>query len=177
MKEIEVDEDRKIVFEEGEEIDKDSELQFDENEEIIVKGIGGWLLLLGFGIGVEPLISLIRLIDIPIRIFSKMSLGEIYYSNRIYAVAIVFDLSIQLCFLIFSSYNLYIFIEKKKEFPEFMILFFVCSLCFLVIDSIFMLLLGQEAKLGSRLISSLPKWIIWSLYLLKSKRVKNTFIN
>lgn len=177
MKEIEVDEDGKIVFEEEGEIDKDSELQFDENGEIIEKGIGGWLLLLGFGIVVAPLGFLIRSINIPIRGFLKMSLGEMYSSNKILAVAIIFELVIQICFFIFSSYNLYLFVKKKKRFPEAMILFFICNLCYLIIDSIFVLLLGRDAKLESKLVSSLTVWTIWSLYLLKSKRVKNTFIN
>jgi hypothetical protein len=177
MKGIEVDKDGKVVFEEDKEIDKDTELQFDEDGELIVKGIGGWLLLLGFGLGVAPLAFLFRSIDSSIRIFCKTSLVEIYSSNRILAVAIIFGLAMQLCLFVFSSYNLYLFVKKKKKFPEFMILFFICNLCFLIIDSVFMLLLGQEGKLGSRVINPMIVWTIWSLYLLKSKRVKNTFIN
>jgi hypothetical protein len=85
-------------------------------------------------------------------------------------------------FLILYLYLIFIFFKKDKRFPKFYIIFLLITLFFSIVEYILIPTLPLNFKmidynpwqeLGKSIIFSL----IWIFYILKSERVKATFIN
>ncbi|GLC29910.1 DUF2569 domain-containing protein [Clostridium omnivorum] len=152
-----------------------NQLKRNNVQNLEIEGIGGWLILLAFGIVGSPIVYLLTFISTFIKVFINTNFTIIYAANNTLAMAIIFELIGCLILFAFSSYNLFLFFKKKNKFPKYMIIYFISNLCFQIITLLLSSLLNIEDNNNiamSFLISG-----IWSLYLTKSARVKNTFKN
>lgn len=148
--------------------------------------IGGWLILLGIGIVTNPL----RLIFTTYSMFSDIFLSDFWsslsstdsiYYHKLWKPVIFFELSINIVAIIFSLIILIFFFKKSKFFPKTWIIFACTYILFLIID---LLLCRQipfvvEQGMGDfykPIIQNFVTFTIWGTYLIKSKRVKGTFI-
>lgn len=157
----------------------------EENEKL--KGLQGWLILVGIGIVLSPIrIAILMLTTYP-PIFANGSWavlttpGNEYY-NPLWAPIIIGEIAINCLQLLVSLYLAYLFFAKKAAFPYWYIGFSLFVTAFIVIDAfVVKLVLPNEPVFDpdttKELVRSLISCAIWIPYMLVSKRVKLTFTN
>ena len=152
-----------------------------------LKGLGGWLIVLGIALSAGILAHLWALGKAS-PVYSTESWRRITDSaNNAYdsllAPLLLFELFLQLTFLIFNGLVLVLFFQKRRTFPAFLMAY----LCFQFVgvcldfggshmrktDSV---ITNRSAPAGSELIvKSFFPIIVWGLYLSRSRRAKLTF--
>ena len=160
-----------------------------------LEGLGGWLILIGLNVVFTPLRQLIdfdKSYDVYIehlaQFFSSdkralMFSGE--YPDVLYSfLVILFEFSVGLIFLFLFIYLAYLFFSKKVTFPSFFIKIHIGFLVWLIIDTYVVSLLPVAAGGG---VIDKESWtqiagmtfftFVWVMYMLKSVRVKATFVN
>lgn len=146
-------------------------------------GIGGWLILVILGyirsfVSYASAISEIynHYIDGSIALIADRESG--YYNPQLLSV-INFEMITNISILLFLVVIAVCLFRKKKIFPKLAIALIIISGTVTVFDYIFAYLIGLEvtdfeiAEIVGMLIGSIP----WIFYFIKSKRVKNTFVN
>ncbi|WP_171005577.1 DUF2569 family protein [Bacillus sp. E(2018)] len=138
-----------------------------------LKGLGGWLLLVGAGL----------LLALPFKLnavqvgfdaiqgykFNSLLLKYVVYGELIFNIGLI-GLNIFL---------LYLFFTKKKAFVKTWIFLLQITLIFAVLTDILVLFV-DEVSTGTPFVNSasaLLAFFIWSTYAKKSWRVHNTFVN
>lgn len=150
-----------------------------------LEGIGGWLVLLGFGLLVTPVRVLVFLISTYPQIWSTgawevlTSPGSQYY-NQLLAPYLISEIAINCGLLVAYVYLLYLFFARKRLFPKLYIGLALFSLVFIVADAlaskiVFPDMPTFDAETSREVIRSLLVVLVWVPYMLVSKRVKATF--
>ncbi|WP_067587339.1 DUF2569 domain-containing protein [Endozoicomonas ascidiicola] len=152
-----------------------------------LSGLGGWLLLVGFGL----IFSSLRLLYFSITTFSDV------YADGVWTLLTTSSLESyipywgtliisELIFNVFSFtacvYLVYLFFRKSNFFPKAYIFVGVFTVAILIIDAFASILILPELNsfddVGIKEITrSLVGALVWIPYMLKSKRVKNTFVS
>lgn len=155
----------------------------DSVEEVECKGLGGWLILLGIGIVLNPLNSIYSTYTIFKACFSegRWSILTAPTSEAYHALlkpTIIFEFVTNIIIIILSLTVLILFFKKSKYFPKAWIITFISIILFLVIDIV---LCNQIPSipvddLYNQLVKTIIPLAIWGTYLKTSKRVKNTFV-
>jgi hypothetical protein len=159
-----------------------SDKQIEKN----LQGLGGWLIIVGIGIVVGPFKNIITIVPIYERIFE----GDVWNNlttpgtsayHPFWSTFISLEIILNAGLLIATVYLAYLFFTKRKQFPKFYIGLAVFTLVFIFIDA-----LGSKVVFPNepffdpdftkQLIQSLLVVVIWVPYMLRSKRVKATFI-
>ena len=160
-----------------------------------LEGLGGWLILIGLNVVFTPLRQLIdfdKSYDVYIehlaQFFSSdkralMFSGE--YPDVLYSfLVILFEFSVGLIFLFLFIYLAYLFFSKKVTFPSFFIKIHIGFLVWLIIDTYVVSLLPVAAGGGvidkeywTQIAGRTFFMFVWVMYMLKSVRVKATFVN
>ena len=152
-----------------------------------LKGLGGWLVLFGFGLLISP----IR--NIAIAILSWSDIYEIGAWSSVTDVSsvsyipffgslLIFELVFSTVVFTLSIYIIYLFFRERSSFPKAYILISIVSIAFIVIDAILVsVVLSADTVFDSQtsreLTTLLISSAIWIPYLLNSIRVRNTFVN
>ena len=151
-----------------------------------LKGLRGWLILVGIGVVVGPIRMLIQTVPLYLPIFSDGTFGLLtdpgsdYYIPFIGAY-IVAEMFFNAAILLASIYLIYLFFTKHYLFPKLYILVLAGSALFIFIDAWIgtyffpddpMMDADMAREFGRLLIGAL----IWIPYMLVSKRVKLTFV-
>ena len=150
------------------------------------KGLGGWLILVGFGVVVSP----IRMLAVGIPIYREIfengtwsvltSPGSEYY-DPLLASFIGFEIVCDLILVAVSIFMIYLFFSKHYWFPKFYIGFVAANFAYIILDAWIGTLFWPEdpmfdpetkRELTRYLISS----AIWVPYMLSSRRVRATFV-
>jgi hypothetical protein len=136
------------------------------------KGIRGWLLLVALQLAAYPLVAVYNL-KLPISIWLSptplsfySALAQIVFWSTLWS-------SIGTC--VFSIVLNVLFYKKSRAFPKYMIGFYTATILLGFFNAVFMHKLeldGAESSFARIVLAS----TIWIFYILKSKRVKNTFI-
>ena len=152
-----------------------------------LKGLNGWLLLVGFGVLLSP----IRILFTSMTTFSDVykdgvwnlltntdSVSYIPYWGSLIILEVTFNVII----FIASLYLVYLFFKERKAFPKIYIFLVLASLFFIVFDTFSAsLVISDQKSLDDETVKEFLRVFvgacIWIPYLLKSKRVRNTFIN
>ncbi|CAH2213498.1 DUF2569 domain-containing protein [Tepidibacter aestuarii] len=152
-------------------------------EEVEYKGLGGWLILLGIGIVLNPLNSILSTYTIFKACFSegKWSILTSPTSETYHILlkpTIIFEFATNIIMVILSLTVLVLFFKKSKHFPKVWITNFLVLILFLAIDIV---LCNQIPSipvdnLYTQLFKNIIPLAIWGTYLKKSKRVRNTFV-
>ena len=145
-------------------------------------GLGGWLVLVGLSIIYNIVVLIIGLND-------YMSALSIDYAILGFNYIIRFEFFASLAFIVCNIYLLYLYFKKNKKFPNYYIIFIILVFIQIIIDYSWMASLTaptQELQKiiddslssnSNEIIRSFIVSIIWIIYMMKSKRVKTTFIN
>jgi len=121
-----------------------------------LKGIGGWLII--------PIIGLF--LSIILVLYDLLSMNAIYEFD--FYIGLLSLLDIGLLILVITS--LVLVFNKKKSAPKLIIAFYITNI---ILQTVVAVLIEDYSGIAA-------PWVggaIWILYFLKSKRVKNTFIN
>ncbi|AEF55309.1 DUF2569 domain-containing protein [Marinomonas posidonica] len=151
-----------------------------------LKGLGGWLILVGLGVLIRPIILLLTIFPIFKSIFengmwealtAKGSELYIPYFSSLLAA----ELACNIIFFLASIYLFYLFFSKNYLFPKVYIAISVASLVFIPLDSwlvnkVFPDVSVFDPETTKEFILVLISCIIWIPYMLLSKRVKITFV-
>jgi hypothetical protein len=157
-----------------------------EEEKKNLEGLGGWLILVALGIVISPVRIILLLAPTYLEIFSNGSWealttpGSAQYSPY-WAPLLIAEIAINGALVFAWVYIAFLFFAKKARFPKWFIGIMVFTVAFVFADAaaskaalpnepIFDL--GTAQELGRALIATL----IWVPYMLKSKRVKATFV-
>lgn len=149
--------------------------------------IGGWLILVGIGLVLTPFLLAYGVFDS----LSLLSDGGFEAINSVVpglGSAIAFELVLDTVLVFVALYLIFLFKDRKKNFPKYYIWYLGASIAYLVLDYIILASLSttnseMQAILDSTLSESLGSLLgttivnaIWIAYMLKSKRVAGTFI-
>jgi len=151
-----------------------------------LKGLGGWLILVGLGVVIGPFRLLFTLVPMYLPFFQD-GLWEDYTSPTSNYYVPYFDLfiigEIALNTMIISAcfYLIYLFFSKSYLFPRFFIGVMLATLILIPLDAwLFTLLFPSEEMFDPEttveFLRSVIYGAIWIPYMLVSKRVKATFV-
>jgi hypothetical protein len=150
------------------------------------KGLGGWLILVGVGLifGVIKVIAGIVSIYQPFMNSDSLekltnvnspsyipNFGLLFYAEMLVNTFIVF----------LMIYLIYLYFQKKNIFPKYYIFISLFMIITIPIDSYLTSLVLPEQKMFDKdtaksFFQSLFAGAVWIPYMIKSKRVQNTFI-
>ena len=152
-----------------------------------LNGISGWLILVAIGIILSP----VRLAALVLPTYSNIltdGTWEILTSpsseaySPFWAPLLISEITINVGLILFWIYIAIIFFSKKSFFPKVYIGALLFSVAFIIIDAFAIkLVLPNEPifdpETTKELIRSLVASAIWIPYMLKSERVRATFVN
>jgi len=152
-----------------------------------IQGLGGWLILVGFGILFSP----IRLVTVIFPIYKEIFTTGIWQAlttygseayNILWAPILLGEIGINIMLVITWIFIAYLFFTKKKLFPKMYIGVMLFSLAFILLDALAIkLVLPDEPIFDPDTLKEIFRSVIaisiWVPYMLVSKRVKSTFIN
>lgn len=155
-----------------------------ENSEL--KGLGGWLILVGLGVVFAPIRVLVTTIPIFKPIFEDgtwealTTVGAEAY-NPMWAPVLIGEIAYNSMIVVASLYLIYLFFSKHYLFPKLYIGLVAVSLVFIPLDAWFVtkVLPGEpmfDPETTQEFIRTLIAGVIWVPYMLLSKRVKATFV-
>ncbi len=149
--------------------------------------IGGWLYLVGFGLFVTPFILAYGIFD-TLSLFSDGSLSELDDLVPGLASAIWFEVIMDTALFFAVIYLIFLFRERRNEFPKHFVWYMAISIAYLVIDyAIVASFTTASSEMRDVLDATLEEQIssmtgaivgsiIWIAYMKKSKRVAGTFV-
>ncbi|KUO70339.1 MAG: hypothetical protein APF77_09375 [Clostridia bacterium BRH_c25] len=109
---------------------------------------------------------------------SNSEFMNLYNKSEMLFKFFVFNILALLALFGFSLYILYLFFKKKSIYPSAQIAFnFILLVYGIIVIYISKNYLGETITISQSGSGDLIKFIIWYLYLTKSRRVKNTFVN
>ena len=150
-----------------------------------LKGLRGWLVLLGLGVVLTATTSVATAALVFNRIFSNgawesfITVGSEVY-DPLFASFLIWEIIYNSAIIIASLYLISFFFSKHYFFPKFYIAFVAVYLILIPLDIWLITLVLPDDYMGvGRAIAVAPNFIalpIWIPYLLLSKRVKATFV-
>lgn len=146
------------------------------------EGLGGWLILVGIGIILNPITGFFATATTYVllsddSIFAPyLDAGSSEYIPNL-NIYLYSELLINAIILVLGVYFIYLFFKKKKKFVNYYFWFLLATFLFVFFDEMVYnsFFIVEEFPYIETARAVLPT-IIWMLYLKKSVRVKNTFI-
>ena len=148
-------------------------------------GLGGWLILVGLGLCLGPFLRVGLLLKswegyFSIHVWQAYALPQTDQYHPLFAPLLVAELLFNIALVGLNVLALAMFFAKRKTFPKIYILFLCLNAAFLITDD---LISRQLPFLADRHSATVPVGtrsafvaILWSAYMLKSRRVKFTFV-
>jgi ABC-type spermidine/putrescine transport system permease subunit I len=151
-----------------------------------LQGLGGWLMLVGLGLFLSPMMISATMYETYKPIFSEnvwailTTPGNEAY-HPFWSTFLVGEITVNLCLIFAFCWLIILFFSKKKQFPTtFIVIMIIHPVSILVDSALLTIILPNEPIFDSEttkaLTRSSPSAVVWILYMLRSKRVKATFI-
>jgi len=166
--------------------EKVSEKTIEQQSAKQYEGLGGWLILVGIGVVLSPFRILADISKIYLPIFKDGTwdaltdpTSEVYNSS--FSILLTGEIVFNSIMILVSFYMIYLFFAKKKLFPKFYIWTLIISFIFIILDALVVSVIFPNTKVmdidtAKELFRIFIVGIIWIPYMIKSKRVKATFI-
>ena len=155
-------------------------------EDYQLQGLGGWLILIAIGLCISPFI----------RIFTIGQNWDGYFSNQVwqtvampqgksydplYGPLLIFELLGNIFMFGLNLLLLCLFFSKRRPFPSLFIVLILCQVVFVILDDVGCALipaLQSNATVNdhAEAFRAVIYASIWVPYIMKSRRVKDTFI-
>ncbi len=145
-----------------------------------LEGLSGWLILVGIGLVISPLVILGSTLVANLPLVSSASYKAFLETHPAVEGLIFFEIATNVIFVAILAALNFLFFKKKRSFPTYMILYLVLHSLIVVGDTaVARALLPTVHIPGSYtgVLRSLLGAMIWIPYLLVSRRVKVTFVN
>jgi len=154
----------------------------DEN----LKGLGGWLILIGIGVVFSPIRLLVDFVPLYTEIFTQghyeqlTTPGSEMY-DALWAPFLIGEIIFNTAMVLASVYLVYLYFSKHYLFPKVYIGLILVTLVFIPLDAwVGSLLITDEPMFTPDIIRELTRSVfsaaIWIPYMLSSKRVLQTFV-
>jgi len=152
-----------------------------------VKGLGGWLILVGIGVVFGPIRLLVTVLPTYLAIFDDgtwealTTVGSEAY-HPLWGPFLVGEISLNLGMFVAGVCLLYLFFSKHFFFPKLYVAVVAVSVVSIPLDSWILtsFILPEEPVLDpdtvAEFVRALGSGIIWIPYMLMSKRVRATFV-
>ena len=132
-----------------------------------LKGLGGWLILVGIGVVLSP----IRIIGDLMPIYLDIPWKEVMSEFPLLGVFIVFEILVNVFLVGASIYLIFLFFSKNIKFPKLYYFLLVFSIGFIFIDAFIVKLLIPEEPMfdpetSKQLFQSIISFAIWGTYIL-----------
>lgn len=148
------------------------------------KGLGGWLVLVGIGVSVTPLIILLSLVrtgpTYAASTWARLTTPGGGAYNALWAPTLLFELVGNVTLLVFGCLQLWTFFRRKRLFPALFVVLVCARLGMDLLDTLLAQTIPAVAdraevnwEVSSR---TLIYAALWTAYMFRSRRVKNTFI-
>ena len=146
-------------------------------------GIGGWLVLVAIGLMISPFLIGRTLFDIAGAMSSDTwaaltTFGGASY-HALWAPLLLAELVVDLGLMVFAVLLLILFFQRRTCFPKLMIGFYIASALVQGGDMLMSSLIPSSTVADKEyvtLVRVVIASIIWSAYMMKSRRVKATFV-
>lgn len=156
------------------------------NENNELKGLGGWLILVGIGVVIGPIRLLASLVPTYKPIFENgtwealTTPGSESY-NPYFGSLLIGEIAYNTIMVAICIYLIYLFFSKHYFFPKLYIGIVVVSIIFIPLDAwiVTKVFPGEsmfDPDTTKEFLRSLITGVIWIPYMLVSKRVKVTFV-
>ncbi|WP_342564107.1 DUF2569 domain-containing protein [Paenibacillus sp. FSL R7-0345] len=151
------------------------------------KGLGGWLALIQIGLYVTCIRTFILIYDFFINTrgsegwYALTSPGSADY-HTLWKPTLIFEVSANIILLLASVYLLTLLYNKRAVFPRWLIFYYIIGLLLQVVIIALVASIPQSSELANgnllqNIARGLVNSLIWTTYILRSKRVRNTFVN
>lgn len=142
-----------------------------------LRGLGGWLILVGIGIVITPLSLLVESQELWY-VFSAQQwsiLSDQYGGGLLTVIAI--EMMVNAALLVVAVFLIVMFFQRRHTFPRIYIIYSIASLVIFGADmlALNMVSIALESSDITELVGQVIGVTIWCLYFLKSERVKATF--
>lgn len=155
-------------------------------EKHALEGLGGWLILIGFGLVFGPIRLLSTFGPMFYGIFTDgtwellTSVASESYTPNI-GILLIFELTVNAMLLLFYGLLIYLFFSKKAIFPKTYITFAILGPTLVTLDAYLSRIVIPDIEVWDQatieeLARSLPAVLIWTPYMLLSERVQRTFV-
>ena len=140
--------------------------------------IGGWLYLVALGVFASPIWLMLHTYGIFSETFSELSWAELAQNiTEFWAISQITSIVAFATLALLTLYNLYLFIGKRRTFPRNYIWFLALTLIALLADMLIIVPEEYWQEYWPGIINQSIVCLIWIPYMLRSKRVKSTFVN
>ena len=147
-----------------------------------LRGLGGWLIWVGLGLLTRILMELNELLkSLPAYSLSgwnNLTTPGTEHYHALWAPMLLFELAGLASLLTGAALLLLLFLRKRSSFPRLMVGYLWAGALFSCADQLLtrLLPLAQDAKVDLSWFRVLVTTALWSSYLMRSKRVTNTFV-
>ncbi|HEY0609622.1 MAG TPA: DUF3857 domain-containing protein [Chitinophaga sp.] len=142
--------------------------------------IGGWLALMGFGVMLSPLVILVQTIDGG---FLANTTWEAYIraeNSQPKVLLLIAEVAANAFLWVYSILLLILFVKRRDTFPAACIVYYAATGIIQMLDLSATSLLDPSIKWSGETVSNFGRTAfaaaIWIPYLLKSERVRHTFV-
>lgn len=155
-----------------------------------ISGLGGWLILIQIGLIYSLLSDILQVAGNGIfnaTTWDKLTDSAYDSYNSLWKPILVTQLAFYSVFTLFVLFTLISFYRKKKYLPKLMIAYYAVSFLFSVVNFILVMQIDNlekatdvpitQTSLVTGLVISAIISGLWIGYFIRSKRVRNTFIN
>lgn len=146
-----------------------------------LEGIGGWLLFVALIVVATPVVLLVSMIRSYAPIFLRPGVWELLQEQPRLHTLVVAEAAGNVVSFFIALALLFLFFGKRRLFPSFMIFYLVLHAALLIADLVFAHIVVPGAQLAAQdaaaAARSLLLVVILIPYLLRSRRVKATFVN
>ena len=151
-----------------------------------LKGLGGWLILVGIGVVISPIRLLFEAIPMYVELFSNGSFenlttpGTVVY-HPLWIFVIYGEILANIFMFGLGLYLLYLYFGKKPLFPKVYIFGLCFSLAIIIVDTLIIgIIVPLEDVLDPVVVADFSRSLIaaaiWIPYMLVSQRVEQTFV-
>ncbi|WP_058188912.1 DUF2569 domain-containing protein [Terracidiphilus gabretensis] len=142
-----------------------------------LEGLSGWLILVGIGLVLSPVIILFRIFTVHLRVLINPHMQSYLQTHgTLHALILVEAITNVLLVLMLVWLN-YLFFTKRRAFPTFMIFYFVFQCIFIAGDHFAAVFLLAKPSSSLTLVRTFVAAAVWIPYYLRSRRVKVTFVH
>jgi hypothetical protein len=152
-----------------------------------LQGLGGWLVLVGIGLCVAPIVRIVSIGQhwesyFSLQIWELVTMPTSASYHPLYGPLLIYEVFSNIIMFGLNLFTLCLFFKKHRAFPKVFIALALCNALFLILDHIGGGMIPSiyssknHAKGQSDVIRALFYAVIWISYMLKSRRVKATFV-